>query len=51
MARSASVYCSPCGTPFGESKIVTLAEAPVGTACKPALLRRLQEGMMVATRT
>ncbi|HWG36831.1 MAG TPA: RDD family protein [Terriglobales bacterium] len=44
MATNTTVYCSECGQAFSPSEVVNLAGATVCGPCKPALLRRLQEG-------
>ncbi|MGH9393482.1 MAG: RDD family protein [Terriglobales bacterium] len=46
MATEAPVFCSECGQSFSHSEVVTVAGATVCGACKPSLLRRLQEGAL-----
>ena len=48
MATGVNLFCSQCGRPFGETEILTLGGATVCAACKPVLLRKLQEGVPVA---
>lgn len=44
MDVSAGVFCSQCGQAFSRSEVVNLAGTTVCAACKPAFLRKLQEG-------
>lgn len=45
MANEAVSFCSQCGQAVRPSEVVTLSGAAVCAACKPAYLRKLQEGV------
>lgn len=48
MASGETVYCNQCGRASDAAGLVSLAGISVCAACKPALLRRMQEGGVAA---
>lgn len=43
-AMTGDVICAGCGSPFPNSEVVSVANAPYCAACKPLALQRLKEG-------
>ena len=43
-AMTGDVICAGCGSPFPNSDVVSVANAPYCAACKPLALQRLKEG-------
>lgn len=48
METAAAKYCQQCGRAFDPSQIIAVGGANVCAECKPAFLRKIQEGVAVA---